>query len=127
MINEAGKAIDEVNRRFSEGFMKGDAAITAAGFAEDAVVLPPGAEMVRGKRAIEAFWRTAMQSGVKEAALTTIELVGSGEYVCEMGTGVLKVSREGGEPAEQKIKYVVVWKRTADGWKNMWDIWNGSP
>jgi ketosteroid isomerase-like protein len=44
-----------------------------------------------------------------------------------MGRGVLKVQPEGGEPADQPVKYVVVWKRTPDGWKYQWDIWNTSP
>ncbi|WP_164913678.1 YybH family protein [Methanoculleus taiwanensis] len=127
LVDEARKAIEEANTRFSEGFMRGDASITASGFADDAVIFPPDAEMVRGKRAIEEFWRTVMASGVKEATLATVELSGSGEYRHEMGTGILKVSTQGGTPAEQKIKYVVVWKRTAEGWKNVWDIWNSSP
>jgi len=125
--NEARKAIDANNRRFSEGFRKGDASITASIYAGDAVVFPPDAPMVEGKGAIEEFWRTVMASGVQEAELTTIELSGSGDYAHERGTGILRVRPPGGTPAEQKIKFVVVWKRTADGWKNMWDIWNISP
>ena len=39
---EVRKAIDKVNKRFSEGFVKGDASITASVYAEDAVILPPG-------------------------------------------------------------------------------------
>ncbi|MDN7023760.1 DUF4440 domain-containing protein [Methanoculleus sp. FWC-SCC1] len=127
LIDESRKPIAEVNKRFSEGFTKGDASITAAGFADDAVIFPPDAEMVRGKQAIEAYWRTVMESGVTEATLTTVEISGSGDYRHEMGTGVLTVHSQGGAPVEQQIKYVVVWKRTAEGWRNAWDIWNSSP
>ena len=125
--DEARKAIDANNRRFSEGFRKGDASITASIYAGDAVVFPPDAPVVEGKGAIEEFWRPVMASGVQEAELPTIELSRSGDYAHERGTGILRVRPPGGTPAEQKIKFVVMWKRTADGWKNMWDIWNASP
>ncbi|MDK2889636.1 MAG: hypothetical protein PWR21_268 [Methanoculleus sp.] len=127
VVDEVRKAIDANNKRFSEGFLKGDAAITASVFAEDAVVFPPDTPMIQGKEAIEEFWRTVMASGVKEVELTTIELSGDGDFLHEKGTGILRVRPPGGTPAEQKIKFVVVWKRTADGWKNLWDIWNASP
>jgi ketosteroid isomerase-like protein len=127
VTDEVRKAIDANNRRFSEGFLKGDASITASVFAGDAVVFPPDAPMIQGRESIEEFWRTVMASGVKEVELTTIELSGSGDYLHERGTGILRVRPPGGTPAEQKIKFVVVWKHTADGWKNIWDIWNASP
>jgi len=69
--------------------------------------------MIQGREAIEEFWRTVMASGVKEVELTTIELSGDGDFLHEKGTGILRVRPPGGTPAEQKIKFVVVWKRTA--------------
>jgi len=127
VADDVRKAIDTANERFMEGFVKGDASITASGFAEEAVVFPPDTPVVQGKKAIENFWATVMASGVKEVQLATDELVGSGEYVHERGTGILTVRPAGGTPTEQTIKYVVVWRQTADGWKNLWDIWNTSP
>ena len=121
---EIRKAIDKLNSRLSEGFVKGDTSIIASVYAEDAVILPPDTNMIRGKKAIKEFWGAAMESGVKEANLTTLELSGGGEYVHEMGTCVLKIQPKGGKPTEQNVKYVVVWRRTADGWRINWDIWN---
>lgn len=124
---EIRAAIDKANKGFSEGFVKGDASITASGFADDAVIFPPDANMIQGKKAIEEFWKGVMTSGVREANLTTVELIASGDYALEKGTGVLKIHPQGETPTEQNIKYVVVWRRAAGGWKNMWDIWNSSP
>lgn len=121
------KAIAKANENFSRGFVQNDASITASGFADDAVIFPPDAGMIQGKSAIEAFWRSVMASGVKEVSLNTVELSEGGDYVQERGTGVLKVQQPGGSSGSQNIKYVVVWKRTPDGWRNMWDIWNNSP
>jgi uncharacterized protein (TIGR02246 family) len=121
------KSIDEVNKRFMEGFVKEDASVTASVYAEDAVLLPPGGNMIHGQKAIEEFWGGVMNSGVKEAKLTTVELSSSGDYIHELGKGVLMIHPEGSEPTEQNVKYVVVWLRTPDGWKYKWDIWNNLP
>jgi uncharacterized protein (TIGR02246 family) len=120
-------AIDKANKKFSEGFAKNDASITASGFADNAVVFPPDANMIKGKKAIEEFWKTVMASGVKKVALNTVEISVSGDFAVERGTGVLTIRPEAGTAVEQNIKYVVVWRHEADSWKNMWDIWNTSP
>lgn len=58
MVDEKTKrAIDGANREFSEGFLKGDASITASGYSEDFVVFRPDNDFVQGKKAIEKFWR----------------------------------------------------------------------
>jgi ketosteroid isomerase-like protein len=127
LTNDIKMAIDKANKNFSEGFVKSDASITASGFADDAVVFPPDANMIQGKKAIEAFWKSVMISGVKEVTLNTAEISVSGDFAVERGTGVLKIHPGTGTPIEQNIKNVVVWRHVANSWKNMWDIWNTSP
>ena len=124
--DEARRAIDKVNLRFSEGFPKRDASITASVYAENAVICPPNSEMIRGRKAIEAFWDGVMKMGANEAMLTTVELSGSGDTRYELGTGTLTIHPKGQEPTVQNVKYDVVWKRTSDGWRYQWDIWNSS-
>lgn len=126
-MNNIRMAIDEINKKFSEGFAKSNASITSSGFADDAVVFPPDANMIEGKKAIEEFWKSVMTSGVKEVTLKTSEISVSGDFAVERGTGLLKIHPRDERPSAQNIKYVVVWKRTGDGWKNMWDIWNAAP
>jgi ketosteroid isomerase-like protein len=120
-------SIDELNRRFSRGFELGDPSLIASIYASDSVLFPPDVDMVEGLEAIESYWREVMDSGVKRAELETMELTGEGEFLLEKGTGVLEIAPYGGKPQERRLKYVVVWKRTADGWRNHWDIWNWSP
>jgi ketosteroid isomerase-like protein len=127
VADEARTVIEDANRRLREGIAKGDASIFTSVYAEDAIAFPPDAPVVRGKQAIHELWGAVIASGVKEADLATDEMVGDGEFVIERGTGVLKVQPAGEAPSEQRIKYVVAWKRTAEGWKNYWDIWNRSP
>lgn len=107
MTNDIKVAIDAANKKFSEGFTKSNASITASGFTDDAVVFPPDANMIQGKRAIEEFWKAVMASGVKEVTLNTVELTVSGDYAHESGTGILNIQPQDGTPTKQNIKYVI--------------------
>ena len=49
--------IQEAGDKWAQAFNKGDAKALAAMYTEDAYVLPPGANMVHGRSAIETFWR----------------------------------------------------------------------
>ena len=126
MSEKVRKAIEKANLKFAEAARKGDAAAVAALYTKDAVLLPPNSEMIRGRPGIKEFWGAFMQMGAIDGVLTTVELSGSGDTVNEIGKYTLKIQPEGQEPVEERGKYVVVWKRTADGWKMHWDIWNSS-
>src|SRR5690242_15357294 len=54
-------AIQKLDDQRSEALNRGDARALAAMYTQDAYILPPGAEMMNGRSAIEAFWRQQMQ------------------------------------------------------------------
>ena len=61
MVSEKDrKTLADVNKTFSKGFRKGDASITASVYTEDAVILPPNADRIHGRKAIEEFWKGVM-------------------------------------------------------------------
>lgn len=126
IVEDVSKTIEKINMEFGEGFRKGDAAAVAALYSEDAVLLPPNREKVRGRQKIREFWNALMQMGVRDAVLTTEELSLSGDTVQEIGNYTIKIQPEGQAASEDKGKYIVIWKRTADGWKMHWDIWNSN-
>lgn len=119
---------DRLAREFAAAFNRGDMATVASFYAEDAKVMPPGSEVVQGRQAIEQFWRGAQeQMGVKEVTKNVQEVEASGDLAYEVGTATLKIEPPGGQAITALFKYLVVWKRQADGaWQLAVDIWNSN-
>jgi len=114
--------IEKLNDVWTAAFNKGDAASVAALYTEDAYVLPPGSAMVKGRAAIEAFWRQAAQQ-MSDAKLTTVDVLPLGRSAArEIGTVSLNTKSQ--PPQEVVGKYVVVWRKVGRDWKLATDIWN---
>ncbi len=120
--------VDRIAREFAAAFNRGDMATVASFYAENAKVMPPGSEVVQGRQAIEQFWRGAQeQMGVKEVTLNVQEVEASGDIAYEVGTATLKIEPPGGQATTAPFKYLVAWKRQADGaWRLAVDIWNSN-
>lgn len=112
--------IQQNNEAFAEAYNAGDAAGVAALYTEDAVILPPGAEMAEGREAIAAFWQGAIGSGMKDLKLEAVDLEDHGDAAREIGRFTATAGEE-----SLSGKYVVVWKKADDGtWQLGTDIWN---
>lgn len=126
-LAQVRQSIEASNLRFGEAVRQGDAAALAALYTDDARLLPPNSEMIQGKDGVQAFWTGGLQMGIKDAVLTTLDVVGMGDAVCEIGQYALTIQPEGQGAIGDKGKYLVVWKKAADGaWKLHVDIWNTS-
>ena len=114
--------IQQLNGEWMAAFNKGDAAALAALYAEDAYVLPAGAEMVKGRKAIQAFWAKAAQQ-LGDAKLTTVDVMSLGPGAArEIGTFSFKT--KGQSPEAVVGKYAVVWRKIGGRWLLATDIWN---
>ena len=103
-----------------EVLAKGNIAALERIYTADARVLPPGAEMISGRIAIQQFWTAAIQGlGLKRAVLTTIDATPTGDGVVEIGRADL-----GTTSGSVSAKYVVFWKQEGGHWKWHVDIWN---
>lgn len=121
------KAIAAENAKWLEAFNRGDAAGVAALYTDDATVLPPNSEMIQGRQAIQSYWSDGIQMGLKDASFTTVNVGGGGDMAYEIGKYTIKIQAASQEAMTDSGKYVVVWKRQADGtWKLQADIWNSS-
>ena len=87
--------IASANENFMTAFSQGDAAALAALYTENGQVLPPNSEFVTGKEAIQTFWQTLIDMGIKEVNLEIIEVDGHGNTAIEISKYTLK--GEGGQ------------------------------
>jgi uncharacterized protein (TIGR02246 family) len=114
--------IDAMNAKWMELFNKSDFLGIAQIYAEDAVALPPGAGMVKGRDAIGAMWK-GMAAQVSDPKVTALDVKMIGAAAArEIGTFSLKT--KDATPQELTGKYVVVWEKVGGDWKIATDIWN---
>jgi len=126
-VVDAKKSIEAEISKYSKAIQEGNVAGVVAAYTDDAVMLPPGGDMIKGKKAIEELYTKFLQTGMKEVALTTVEVGGSGDTAYEIGKTKVRIQPEGQQVMTDSTKYLVVWKRQADGtWKVHVDIWNFS-
>lgn len=117
--------IEMANRQFVQAVNKGDAAMMARMYTENAVVLPPRAEMVEGREAIQNYWRGVIAAGLKNLALSSVRIDEFGaDTVREIGRFSAEVLEPRDRAGTVEGKYVTVWRNNADGWQHDSDIWN---
>ena len=115
------RAIEAAVQRYVDASNQGDADALASLYADDAMLLPPDHEPVRGRAAIGDFWRQGTDEGLEVTTLT-VEVEGDLGYL----VGRYHLPATGEEPADSG-KYVMCLKRQRDGvWKLTADIWNRS-
>ena len=114
--------IQQLNDKWAAAFNKGDAAAVAALYTADAYLLPAGAEMIKGRPAIEGFWRQSMQQ-LGDVKCTTLDVKPLGNAAArEIGTCRFKTKTQ--PPQDGALKYAVVWQKEGGQWKLLQDIWN---
>ena len=114
--------IQKADDKWAEAFNKGHAAALAAMYTEDAYALPPGAEMLKGRSAIEAFWRQQMQQ-IGDVKCTALDVKRLGRNAArEIGTCSFKTKAQ--PPQDGALKYAVVWEKVGSQWELLQDIWN---
>lgn len=89
-------------------------------FDDDADLLPPGPENLKGRAAIQAFWAAASEA-FEQPKLTTMDVaeIGSG-CAREIGTYWARVR---GQDATVSGKYLFIWRKIDGEWKIWTDIW----
>jgi ketosteroid isomerase-like protein len=91
------------------------------GFAEDAVLLPPGRRPVCGRAAITEYRAgvLAQPDAAMSLAIDRVDVVGN------LATATGRTLRTGlpGDASD----FVAVWRRTAGGWDLVSDVWEAAP
>ena len=116
--------IRNTNHQFEQAFGKKDAAALGRMYTDHAVALPPGSPMAEGRDAIQKLWQNAIDVGIQNLSLHTIGVEDYGNAARELGRFTLDAPDENQNMVTLEGKYVVIWKKTGDGWRLDTDIWN---
>lgn len=106
--------IDQANAAFAAAMNQGDVAAAMRVYADDAKLLPANSPTITGKANIQGFWEGAAKAlGIKRVSMNTVDIEFIGETAIEQGQYTLTLAA-----GEDRGKFIVVWKRQADGaWK----------
>jgi len=115
-LEEAKKAIAESNAIYFQAFAKGDSSIFIDRYAKDCWIMPPNTPTLCGVDAPLDFFKTAYYKfGLRNGNFITIDVFGDGkEFVTEEG---FWQSFDADNKMFDNGKYLVLWKKTPDGWK----------
>jgi ketosteroid isomerase-like protein len=115
--------LDKLTLEFAAAYSARDAARVASFYADRAVVMAPDMPMVRGREAIEAYYKHGFAQSSGTLRLQPLESAITGATAYEAGTSTLVATR-GDESAG---KYVVIYERIRNEWKIVYDIFNNDP
>jgi ketosteroid isomerase-like protein len=119
---DARSEIESVNKRFMELYEAGDlTGFREALYTQDALVMLPGLKALEGRAGAMSFLESAKGRSIARVKLNTLELEIFGDTACERGSAEAQYAN--GSVANRN-KYIVVWKRTSEGWQLHRDIIN---
>ncbi|HEU4759834.1 MAG TPA: DUF4440 domain-containing protein, partial [Dehalococcoidia bacterium] len=91
-------------------------------YAEDAVILAPNQPPIAGKPQIRGFVQGMLDAGLASISLEATKISGSGDLAYSVGEYQLTFRPAGAGAIQDEGKYVVVYRRQADGsWRAVAD------
>ncbi len=105
--------ITAANRRFMEHFRQSNISGVAACYTDDAQLLVPHMDPIRGRAAIEGVFKATSGQG-HSLQFDTLELEGSEDSAIEIGQYTRK---DRGGATLDRGKYLVIWKQVEGEWK----------
>jgi uncharacterized protein (TIGR02246 family) len=124
---EEAQAIRTLEAAWSKAAGQKDAAATASYYAEDGVVLPPNAPIVKGRAKAQEMWASLMAKPGFAIHFEPTQIVVSkgADMAYDIGTYGLTINDEHGQPISQVGKYLVAWKKDKQGaWKVAADMFS---
>lgn len=122
-LADARTQIAARNAAFTRAHVTGDRAAIDAMFTDDAKVLPPGADPVVGRAAIDRLTAEYIAYGITDFREETTDLYGNAELLVDQGRYTMTYGKEG---TVERGKYLNVWKFVDGQWKLHSNIWNAN-
>ena len=104
--------IQQLNKDMEKAFNENDMPKVAAFYSDDSEIAGEG-YVVRGRKDLDAYWNALKDRG-RGWKLEVTEIIGTGEFVSQLGKSDLNFIRRG-ELANATTNFVVIWRKQADG------------
>ena len=117
----------ELDKEWSAAAMSKDAAKAASFYAENGLMLPYGAPIVKGREKIQEAWAKFMATPGYALHFdpTSIVVAKSGDVAYDVGTFEFTLNDAQGKPVTAVGKYLVAWIKQKNGeWKVAADCFN---
>ncbi len=119
--------LGQMNRDFAKALTAHDAAAAAIVYDENASILPPNEPMVTGRANIKEYWQGAINAGMIDAVVKTVDAKSEGDIGYEIGTFTLRFKGLHGDTIVEQGKYTELLKRNAEGkWISIYGMWNSN-
>jgi ketosteroid isomerase-like protein len=115
--------IQNLGQNFADAFKRRDFKAVGSMYAEDAVMLPPGAETIVGQSSIQLFWGRNPRIEEIRFEPTSVKPLGA-DAARDTGSFVMRVRGAGQMVKDIVGKYVMVWQKVDGEWKIETSIWN---
>ena len=120
----SAREIKAAHRSFAEAAVRHDLDGIASVFAIDAIIMPPDAEMVKGRDAILRHWKGAFDGGLSGLKINPTDIQVIGDVAIEIGHATLSMAPDGAAAIVSKVKYVEIWKKIRGHWRVYRGMWN---
>jgi len=120
---EIRKSVAATSQKFMETLAKGDSAGLVLFYSNGAQLMPPNRNSISGRAAIAAFWKSAIDFGIKGRQIETTDFFSMGNHAVEIGKYTLT------DPKGKFIetgKYILLWTQEGGTWKLHRDMWSSN-
>jgi ketosteroid isomerase-like protein len=102
--------------------VRGDVAAAGVVYSDDARLLAPAGDLIRGRAAVEAYWRAGVALGLSAVEFESLVTVPTGARVTEVGRYAMAVDIRRSHSVVEHGTYLVVHRRVDSAWRRDLDV-----
>lgn len=110
-------AATKLARSYDENYNRQDAAAMAALYATDGVLVSPGGPLIRGRAALQAYYKNRFASGARDHESKVAEAHAMGEGGYGLGTFSVNTPQSDGNAKRLTGNIAYIYKHGPDGWR----------
>jgi len=119
--------LGQMNMDFAQALTSKDAVAAANLYDENASILPPNEPIVSGRDNIQTYWQGAIDAGIIDASVETIDAKCNGDLGYEIGTFSMRFLGPNGDTIVETGKYTEILERNAEGkWNSTYGMWSSN-